>query len=225
MADSPLPSDLDERTPVPLERSELAAQLTGRLKFILRHHHGQDPSSAKERAIEVLDTIKDHLVSLGIERSLLTPLEDIRNALSEAQRGLDNALLKRADVSGRPPLSVSELSLRLGTSIVMDLLMAANQKEQVAAKHVAKRLEQWAIAIGGNTAHVGSKTLKGWRRDLAKAGKAQGHHEEVKIWYGQVYLFLRDEILTWIEKEGLDPEVVANERLERIQKDFGSGKR
>ena len=205
-----------------LGAEELSAQLTDRIRFILRHTRGDDPTVARERVIEVLDAIKDHLVELGIKRDLLKPLDDIWWALREAQRGLSNPLLEPADLEGRPPLPTSQLALRVVTSTVIDLLMAGNKKEDIAAKHVAKRLEQWGIPISGNPAHPGSKTVKGWRRDLAKAGKGQGKHEKTKRQYGKVYLWLRDELLDRIENEGLDPDSVANDRLERIQRDFAN---
>jgi hypothetical protein len=213
---------LEEFVPIPKERNELAVQLAGRLRFILRHNRGDDPTALKKRAIEVLDAVKDHLVDLGIERSLLKPLDDLWWALRQAQRGLSNPLLAAADLEGRPPLPLPELSLRVATSVVIDLLMAGKKKEEIAAKHVAKRLEQWGISIGGNPTHSGSKTVKGWRRDLSKAGKGQGKHEKAKRQYGKAYLWLRDELLEWVEKERLDPKGVANERLENIQRDFAN---
>ena len=217
---------LDELTPVPKDRNELAALLTGRLRFILRRARGDDPLSARERTIEVFEAVRDHLIDLGIEHSLVKPLDDFWWALREAQRGLSNPLLAPATLQGRPPLPISQLDLRVETSVAIDLLMAANRKEEIAAKHVAKRLEQWGIPISGNPAHSGSKTVKGWRRDLAKAGKGQGKHEETKKSYGKAYLWLRDELSNRIEKEKLDPEAIANERLEKIRRGFGkSGKR
>ena len=212
--------ELDELTLIPKERNDLATQLTGRLGLILRHNRANDTTSNREKAIQVLDAVRDHLVDLGIERSLLKPIDDFRWALREAQRGLSNPLLAPANLEGRPPLPISQLTLRVETSVVLDLLMKGKIKEELAAKHVAKRLEQWRIEISGDETEQGSKTLKGWRRDLAKAGRGQGKHELTKRRYGKAYLWLRVELLDWIKKERLDPKAVANERLEKIRKEF-----
>ncbi len=192
---------------------ELWKPLERKLKFIRKHYHGgTDAKTAKAWAVQLIELVQEHFDDLGIDRSLTRPLEDIRDAFVEGERGLSVPLFASKPIKNRPPLAYWELDIRIMASLAVDLLMKAGKSRKEAAHEVAKQLMQLGIKIPSQNNVPPWETVLGWREKLTKATKNPANHGADWPWYGSIYIRHRKEMLREV-KQGKASFKAAAERV------------
>lgn len=212
--------DPRDRIPPNTTAKELQADLEGALRFITQRVKGNSAKAARARAIEVVDLLTRHLRELGIEPSLLRPLDDIYLAFADAERGVLPLLFKPKALKGRPPTELAWFWVMMKAALAIDLLIAAKRTREAAAKQVVKELRKYGVPVEGNGKEW--KTVLRWREDLAKAGRGGGRHNKDWTWYGGFYLHERDDALRLIREEKSDPEALAKRQLDLLRRDLPS---
>jgi len=195
---------------------ELGSHLEGALKFILKHNAGKDPQVVRARAIGVLDLVKKHLDDLGVDPPLTQTIDDIRMAFVEAERGIVDPFFEPEPLSGRPPTELNRLFVMMKASLAIDLLMKAGETNELAAREVGKQLEKKNITVGGKNDVADWKTIRGWRRELAKAARGNTQHTDDWVFYGSFYLTKRANLIERVDKGEIDPLTEAKKQLDTL---------
>ena len=202
--------------------AELRRGLEGSLKFILHGVRSRDGKrqfgprgGPRERAVAFLEIIQRHLDNLRIDHSLTRPLlDDLLEALAEADRGISHPLFAPSPLKGRPPPTLKQWDVMTTAARAIDLYMVNGKSRLAEAVHVvAKRLKERGIEIKG-----GGKSLLQWRHELTKAGRGQGLGRANGEWhrFGSVYLFLRDECLRQVKEGTLNADAEVNRLLSSL---------
>jgi hypothetical protein len=92
-------------------------KLEGRLRSVLQGVKSRDkPLEGRKRAMACIQLIKWRLDEAGIDPSLTRPLQDVLDALDEADRGIQHPLFAPAPLKGRPRASPTQLGVMMTTA-------------------------------------------------------------------------------------------------------------
>jgi hypothetical protein len=185
-------------------------KLEGRLRSVLQGVKSRDkPLEGRKRAMACIQLIKWRLDEAGIDPSLTRPLQDVLDALDEADRGIQHPLFAPAPLKGRPRASPTQLGVMMTTARAIDLYLAAGKTRGEAARLVAKELKKNGVQI--RTRGPMEKAILQWRHEMTKAGRGQGlgRTNEDWNWLGSAYLLERDVWMKQVKEGTLNAEAEA----------------
>jgi hypothetical protein len=185
-------------------------KLEGRLRSVLQGVKSRDkPLEGRKRAMACIQLIKWRLDEAGIDPSLTRPLQDVLDALDEADRGIQHPLFAPAPLKGRPRASPTQLGVMMTTARAIDLYLAAGKTRGEAARLVAKEPKKNGVQI--RTRGPMEKAILQWRHEMTKAGRGQGlgRTNEDWNWLGSAYLLERDVWMKQVKEGTLNAEAEA----------------
>ncbi len=195
-----------------LQRKHLERQLWG----ALREYEKGDADARREGVLLALAAVLDHVHNdLRVDRAAIRPLDDLCDAIWDADRGARNELLKPRKVEHRPPLSSRKLALMRAVAIAIDLRMMARDSKEEAARQVARKVKSFGIKLGGKRGTPDWKIITEWR-DRLSAARLRGSPEHLHF-AGILYHYDKLGLQDAIKEPGRNPNELLARQFEKLR--------